>query len=30
MLIIGLLAFAMDRGMRWSQRRLLAWQEADD
>lgn len=28
MLIIGLLAFAMDRGMRWSQRRLLAWQEA--
>lgn len=30
MLIIGLLAFAMDRGMRWSQRRLLAWQEGDD
>lgn len=30
MLIIGLLAFAMDRGMRWSQRRLLAWQETHD
>lgn len=30
MLIIGLLAFAMDRGMRWSQRRLLVWQEAHD
>lgn len=30
MLIIGLLAFAMDRGMRWSQRRLLAWQEGYD
>jgi NitT/TauT family transport system permease protein len=30
MLIIGLLAFAMDRGMRWGQRRLLAWQEAHD
>lgn len=30
MLIIGLLAFAMDRGMRWSQRRLLAWQAWSD
>lgn len=30
MLIIGLLAFAMDRGMRWSQRRLLVWQEGHD
>jgi NitT/TauT family transport system permease protein/sulfonate transport system permease protein len=29
MLIIGLLALLMDRGMRWAQRRLLAWQEAD-
>jgi ABC-type nitrate/sulfonate/bicarbonate transport system permease component len=27
MLIIGLLAFAMDRGMREAQRRLLRWQE---
>jgi NitT/TauT family transport system permease protein len=30
MVIIGLLAFAMDRGMRWSQRRLLVWQEFHD
>jgi len=30
MFIIGLLAFAMDRGMRWSQHRLLAWQEGFD
>lgn len=30
MLIIGLLAFAMDRGMRWSQRHLLAWQEGSE
>ena len=29
MLIIGLLALLMDRGMRWLQLRLLAWQEAD-
>ena len=29
MLIIGLLAFAMDRGMRETQRRLLRWQERD-
>ena len=29
MLIIGLLALLMDRGMRWAQKRLLAWQEAD-
>jgi NitT/TauT family transport system permease protein len=27
MLIIGLLALLMDRGMRWVQRRLLGWQE---
>jgi ABC-type nitrate/sulfonate/bicarbonate transport system permease component len=27
MLIIGLLALLMDRGMRWVQRRLLRWQE---
>lgn len=29
MLIIGLLALLMDRGMRWVQRRLLRWQEAN-
>jgi NitT/TauT family transport system permease protein/sulfonate transport system permease protein len=28
MIIIGLLAFAMDRALRWGQRRLLRWQEA--
>jgi ABC-type nitrate/sulfonate/bicarbonate transport system permease component len=27
MLIIGVFAFVMDRGMRWMQRRLLVWQE---
>ena len=27
MLFIGLLALVMDRGMRWLQHRLLAWQE---
>jgi ABC-type nitrate/sulfonate/bicarbonate transport system permease component len=27
MLMIGLLALLMDRGMRWLQRRLLRWQE---
>lgn len=30
MFIIGLLAFAMDRGLRLLQRRLLAWQEVTD
>lgn len=30
MLIIGLLAFAMDRGLRWSQHRLLSWQEGHE
>lgn len=30
MLVIGLTAFAMDRAMRWSQRRLLVWQESHD
>jgi len=29
MLIIGLLALLMDRGMRWLQMRLLAWQETE-
>jgi ABC-type nitrate/sulfonate/bicarbonate transport system permease component len=30
MLIIGLLAFAMDRALQWGQRHLLVWQEGQD